>query len=50
VPRETKDDEYRVALLPVGAERLARDGHTVVRDGRIANAAVASAFSDLPRA
>lgn len=29
VPRETKDDEYRVALRPVGAELLTRDGHTV---------------------
>ena len=30
VPRETKDDEYRVALLPVGAELLVRDGHRVL--------------------
>ncbi len=30
VPREVKDDEYRVALLPVGAELLAGDGHTVL--------------------
>jgi alanine dehydrogenase len=30
VPREIKDDEYRVALLPVGAELLAADGHTVL--------------------
>jgi len=30
VPREIKDDEYRVALLPVGAELLAGDGHTVL--------------------
>ena len=30
VPRETKRDEYRVALLPVGAEELARAGHTVL--------------------
>ena len=30
VPRETKVDEYRVALLPVGAELLTRDGHTVL--------------------
>ncbi len=27
VPRETKRDEYRVALLPVGAEELVRGGH-----------------------
>ena len=30
VPRETKRDEYRVALLPVGAEELVRAGHTVL--------------------
>ena len=30
VPRETKRDEYRVGLLPVGAEELARTGHTVL--------------------
>lgn len=29
VPSETKSDEYRVALLPVGAEELVRDGHRV---------------------
>ena len=30
VPREVKQDEYRVGLLPVGAELLAHDGHTVL--------------------
>lgn len=30
VPKETKTDEYRVALLPVGAQLLSRDGHTVL--------------------
>ena len=30
VPRETKRDEYRVALLPVGAEELVRAGHAVL--------------------
>ena len=29
VPRETKRDEYRVGLLPVGAEELVRAGHAV---------------------
>ena len=29
VPKEIKSDEYRVALLPVGAELLCKDGHTV---------------------
>jgi alanine dehydrogenase len=30
VPHEIKADEYRVALLPVGAELLKADGHTVL--------------------
>lgn len=30
VPRETKRDEYRVGLLPVGVEELVRAGHRVV--------------------
>ena len=30
VPREIKQDEYRVALLPVGAEELVRSGHRVL--------------------
>jgi alanine dehydrogenase len=30
VPKEIKLDEYRVALLPVGAEELVRAGHTVL--------------------
>jgi alanine dehydrogenase len=30
VPREVKRDEYRVALLPVGAEELTQLGHTVL--------------------
>lgn len=30
VPRETKRDEYRVGLLPVGIEELVRAGHRVV--------------------
>jgi len=30
VPKEVKKDEYRVALLPVGAELLTKDGHTVL--------------------
>jgi len=30
VPSEIKADEYRVALLPVGAELLTQDGHTVL--------------------
>jgi alanine dehydrogenase len=30
VPREIKPDEYRVAMLPVGAEELTQAGHTVL--------------------
>ncbi len=30
IPKETKRDEYRVALLPVGVEELVRSSHTVV--------------------
>ena len=30
IPTETKPDEYRVALLPVGAEELVRAGHEVL--------------------
>jgi alanine dehydrogenase len=30
VPKEIKQDEYRVAMLPVGVEELVRRGHTVV--------------------
>src|SRR5947209_8720390 len=29
-PKEVKSDEYRVALLPVGAEELTAAGHTVL--------------------
>lgn len=30
VPREVKSDEYRVAMLPVGAEELVERGHRVI--------------------
>jgi len=30
IPKEIKRDEYRVAILPVGVEELARVGHTVL--------------------
>ncbi|MDP6636356.1 MAG: alanine dehydrogenase [Phycisphaerae bacterium] len=33
-PRETKPDEYRVGLLPVGVELLVGDGHTVLVESR----------------
>ena len=43
VPRETKEDEYRVALLPIGAELLNRDGHTVLLER---GAGAGSGFDD----
>ena len=43
IPRETKSDEYRVALLPVGAELLVRDGHTVLLERQ---AGLGSGFED----
>ncbi len=42
-PRETKSDEYRVGLLPVGAELLVGDGHSVLVQAR---AGRGSGFSD----
>ncbi len=43
VPKETKLDEYRVGLLPVGAEELTRAGHTVLVE---AGAGLGSGLSD----
>ncbi len=43
VPAEIKDDEYRVALMPVGAELLIADGHTVLIEKK---AGLASGFED----
>jgi len=43
VLREVKSDEYRVGLLPVGAELLVRDGHTVLVE---AAAGEGSGFED----
>ncbi len=34
VPRETKDNEYRVALVPAGVEQLRKAGHTVLIEER----------------
>jgi alanine dehydrogenase len=34
VPKEIKEDEYRVSLTPAGVHDLSMDGHTVlVEDG-----------------
>lgn len=43
VPKEIKADEYRVALMPVGAELLAKAGHEVFIESQ---AGVGSGFGD----
>ncbi len=43
VPKEIKQDEYRVAMLPVGAEELVRRGHRVLIE---AGAGLGSGISD----
>jgi alanine dehydrogenase len=43
VPREIKRDEYRVGMLPVGAEELTRAGHQVLIE---AGAGVGSGLTD----
>lgn len=43
VPKETKPDEYRVALTPVGVEELVRLGHTVLVQ---AGAGIGSGIAD----
>jgi alanine dehydrogenase len=43
VPREVKSSEYRIALLPVGAELLTQDGHTVLVERE---AGLGSGFED----
>lgn len=43
IPREVKADEYRVSLLPVGAQLLVQDGHTVLVER---SAGLGSGFSD----
>ncbi len=43
IPKEVKKDEYRVALLPVGAELLTKDGHTVLLEKE---AGASSGFAD----
>ncbi len=43
VPREIKRDEYRVAMLPVGAEEAVRAGHTVLVE---AGAGLGSGLAD----
>lgn len=43
VPKETKSDEYRVSMLPVGVEMLVKDGHKVLVEK---NAGTSSGFED----
>jgi alanine dehydrogenase len=43
VPKETKSDEYRVAMLPVGAEELSGGGHQVLVES---GAGMGSGISD----
>jgi len=43
VPKEIKADEYRVAMLPVGAELLTKDGNTVLIE---LGAGLGSGFGD----
>jgi alanine dehydrogenase len=43
VPKETKTDEYRVGLLPVGTHLLSNDGHTVLIEKQ---AGLGSGFTD----
>lgn len=43
VPKEIKTDEYRVAVLPVGTQLLAQDGHTVLIER---GAGLGSGFGD----
>ncbi|MCK4604851.1 MAG: alanine dehydrogenase, partial [Deltaproteobacteria bacterium] len=44
IPREIKQDEYRVAMLPVGAELLIGDGHKIVFEK---GAGLGSGFDDV---
>src|SRR4051812_32499803 len=43
VPKEIKSDEYRVGLMPVGAEMLVKAGHEVLIETQ---AGVGSGFAD----
>ena len=43
VPKEVKSDEYRVAMMPVGAELLVKAGHEVFIETQ---AGVGSGFPD----
>ena len=43
VPREVKPDEYRIAMLPVGAQLLVQDGHAVLVEK---DAGLGSGFSN----
>jgi len=44
VPKEVKADEYRVAMMPVGADVLVRTGHEVFIE---ASAGIGSGFGPM---
>ena len=43
IPKEVKEDEYRVAILPVGVEELVTRGHKVLVQS---NAGIGSGLAD----
>ena len=43
IPKEVKEDEYRVAILPVGVEELVARGHKVLVQ---VNAGIGSGLAD----
>ena len=45
IPKEIKRDEYRVGLLPVGAEELTRAGHRVLIEAGAAQAPASATTS-----
>ena len=50
VPQKIKKDEYRVDLLPVGADLLTKEGHAAainIADHKLVNAAIIEVFPDL---
>ncbi|MEE9368030.1 MAG: alanine dehydrogenase [Pontiella sp.] len=49
VPREIKSDEFRIAMLPVGAQLLIQDGHTVLieKDAGLGSGFLNSDYTDV---
>ena len=49
VPKEVKDNEYRVALTPEGARELTATGHQVlIQDGAGAGSGIPSSATSAP--